>query len=458
MAPCIHKRRPAQAEEEEAEPTDLLVKKSIKELNDDEICIDSVIYNIRDFKHPGGSIIKLFGGNDVTAQYKMIHHRHSLKEDHFLGKMNAVGKVTDFDPEYEFGTEFEKEIKREVFKIIKAGKDFGDWGYFIRAFMYISFMLAVELFWLFSGSTPTLAVLLGVASAFIGLNVQHDSNHGAASKKPWVNEMLGWGADLIGGSKYSWIEQHWTHHAYTNHMEKDGDAISAEPLMLFTDYPKGDPRRRWFHSFQVIYFLPLLSFYWLSSVFNPQLIDLQQAGTKETMNWDNRYVKSKVGISLLIHGIYVLWNVVSPFYYHSAGTAIYHIWIFSSVESLMLSGLFSLSHNFEGAERDPTKDHREKGEKIDWFKAQVETSSTYGGTISGWVTGGLNFQVEHHLFPRMSSSHYPKIAPTVRRICKKHGVKYAYYPWIHQNFIATLKYMYKAGIGNWEFEALHGKA
>ena len=159
-------------------------------------------------------------------------------------------------------------------------------------------------------------------------------------------------------------------------MEKDGDAISAEPLMLFTDYPKGDPRRRWFHSFQVIYFLPLLSFYWLSSVFNPQLIDLQQAGTKETMNWDNRYVKSKIGISLLIHGIYVLWNVVSPFYYHSAGTAIYHIWIFSSVESLMLSGLFSLSHNFEGADRYPV-DHFEKtGEQVCWMKAQVSPSAS----------------------------------------------------------------------------------
>lgn len=143
----------------------------------------------------------------------MIHHRHSQKEDHYLNKMHAVGKVTDFNPEYEFGTEFEKvrftfvtfylrfsycyvhsntrsqEIKREVFKIIKPGKDFGDNGYFFRAFVYIGFMAVVEFYWLFSGSTPGLAVLLGCASAFIGLNVQHDSNHGAASKKPWVNEV-----------------------------------------------------------------------------------------------------------------------------------------------------------------------------------------------------------------------------------------------------------------------------
>ena len=56
------------------------------------------------------------------------------------------------------------------------------------------------------------------------------------------------------------------------------------------------------------------------------------------------------------------------------------------------------------------------------FKSQVETSCTYGGAISGYFTGGLNFQVEHHLFPRMSSAWYPYIAPTVRRVCAKHNV------------------------------------
>merc|ERR1711953_1420449 len=72
------------------------------------------------------------------------------------------------------------------------------------------------------------------------------------------------------------------------------------------------------------------------------------------------------------------------------------------------------------------------------------------GFIAGALTGGLNFQVEHHLFPRMSSAWYPYIAPTVRRICKKHGVKYAYYPWVHQNLISTVKYVHQAGTAsNW---------
>ena len=94
-----------------------------------------------------------------------------------------------------------------------------------------------------------------------------------------------------------------------------------------------------------------------------------------------------------------------------------------------------------------------------WFKSQVETSSTYGGLIAGMLTGGLNFQVEHHLFPRMSSAWYPYIAPTVRRVCKKHGVRYAYYPWVWQNLWSTFKYMHQAGTGaNWDLEPLCGRS
>ena len=123
----------------------------------------------------------------------------------------------------------------------------------------------------------------------------------------------------------------------------------------------------------------------------------------------------------------------------------------------MLSTLFSLSHNFESTDRDPTKSFRETGEPVCWAKSQVETSSTYGGAIAGYITGGLNFQVEHHLFPRMSSAWYPYIAPKVREICEKHGVHYAYYPWIWQNLAATFLYMHRSGNGShWVMDPLTG--
>jgi fatty acid desaturase (delta-4 desaturase) len=111
---------------------------------------------------------------------------------------------------YKFDTEFEREIKSEVFKIVRRGKEFGTPGYFFRAMCYISFFFYLQLLWVSLGTSFNLAIIYGVSMAFIGLNVQHDANHGAASRKTWVNDLLGLGADFIGGCKWLWMEKHWT--------------------------------------------------------------------------------------------------------------------------------------------------------------------------------------------------------------------------------------------------------
>lgn len=113
-----------------------------------------------------------------------------------------------------------------------------------------------------------------------------------------------------------------------------------------------------------------------------------------------------------------------------------------AVESLHLASLFALSHNFEGAERHP-----QANGTPDWFTSQVETSCTYGGAIAGWLTGGLNYQIEHHLFPRMCSVHYPTVQPIVEAAAKKHGVRYTSYPYLWNNARSTARYLAQAGDG-----------
>jgi fatty acid desaturase (delta-4 desaturase) len=76
------------------QPTDKIT--TLKLLGGDEIAIDGVMYDIKDFDHPGGESIHLFGGNDVTVQYKMIHPYHTSKH---LEKMKRVGKVADYSTE-----------------------------------------------------------------------------------------------------------------------------------------------------------------------------------------------------------------------------------------------------------------------------------------------------------------------------------------------------------------------
>lgn len=425
-----------------------LPARALQDLKGHEVCVDGVVYDLTSFDHPGGGSIFLFGGNDVTTQYRMIHPHH-MSSKH-LQKMAAVGAVPGHSSEYKFGTEFERELKREVFRIVPRGREFGTPGYLARALLYVSVFLYLQYLWMARGTSLPLAVLYGVAMALVGLNVQHDANHGAASRAVWVNDLLGLGADLIGGSRWLWMQKHWTHHAYTNHRDKDPDGFAAEPLVLFNDYGPDSPKRAWHHAFQAFYVVLVLSGYWLSSVLDlPVVWSLQDRGAvKVGMRLDNDWIASRSKAAVGLRFLYYVCNIVLPLCHDCSWRTVGHINVMGVSGSLTLGLLFTLSHNFEGADRDPTAEARKNGEPVCWYQAQVETSSTYGGTAAGWLTGGLNFQVEHHLFPRMSSAWYPSIAPTVRRVCEKHGVRYAYYPWVWQNMYSTLKYTHEVGNGS----------
>lgn len=116
---------------------------------------------------------------------------------------------------YKFDTEFEREIKREVFKIVHRGREFATPGFLFRCFSYIGIFFYLQYLWVTQGTSWTLAIIYGLSQAAIGLNVQHDANHGAVSKNHRINDILGLGADFIGGSKWLWIQQHWTVSAST---------------------------------------------------------------------------------------------------------------------------------------------------------------------------------------------------------------------------------------------------
>jgi fatty acid desaturase (delta-4 desaturase) len=301
----------------------------------------------------------------------------------------------------------------------------------------------------------------------IGLSIQHDASHGALSKNPNVNAFFAYGIDAIGSSRWIWLQSHiMRHHPYTNQHGLDMDAGSAEPFLLFHNYPAASSARKWFHAFQAWYTHMVLGLYGVSMVYNPQyLFRMQHSETipeSTTAVHPEGFLRGYRAMAIFLRMFYIFRIAFLPWYLCGVSPLI-TLPLVPTATGAFLTFVFVLSHNFEGSERVPEKKcvvdqqgkvidsekqapAQEGGDKIDWYRAQAETSSTYGGKIAMMMTGGLNLQIEHHLFPRMSSWHYPTIQQAVKDACARHGVRYAYYPTIQENIVSTLRYMRKAGV------------
>lgn len=351
-------------------------------------------------------------------------------------------------------------MKREVSRVVKRGHDGATLGWWFRATCYATAFAYMHYLWVVQGSSWPLAVCYGVIKALVGMNIQHDANHGsvitAHPSWTWINDMIGFFADLIGGNKFLWLEQHWMHHAFTNHHEHDPDAFAGEPLLLFRQFPTGQNKGSWIHQFQAWLFFPAVALYWFGQVLDiNQVLELQHGGSKAAgFHMDSDYISRRRYAAVAIRCLYLYLNIVRPFQIHGLGwTPLGHIIVMGISGSLVLGTLFSVSHNFEAARRLETKSSSDanNNKAVCWYAAQVESSCNYGGLIASWFTGGLNYQIEHHLFPRMSSAWFPVIAPTVRRVCKKHGVQYIHYSSLWQNLLSTLRYLRQNGVSNTDY-------
>lgn len=117
-------------------------KSSVPEIKQNQVAIDGIIYDLDSFDHPGGESIKMFGGNDVSVMYRMIHPRHT--GEYHAKKMKQVGTIENYNSEYQFGSAFEQELKREVFKIVRPGQERGTSGFLARACFYLALYFTLQ--------------------------------------------------------------------------------------------------------------------------------------------------------------------------------------------------------------------------------------------------------------------------------------------------------------------------
>ena len=282
---------------------------------------------------------------------------------------------------------------------------------------------------------------LGLIMALIGLNVQHDANHGAISRRPWVNRLLGMSQNWIGGSAIDWMHQHVVqHHLHTNHVSMDPD-IQGSSLLRFNPIKSLASH----HSLQHIYFFLLIGLMGMDiiveSLYN-NLIGFHHT----TMSPWLRYNRLFETVTTTLFG--VRWIII-PILQQSTWEMRMYVMIQIApmyvTAGYYLAFFFIISHNFVGVSH-----FLDSSEKSFLFQ-QVTSSSNVGGSWLCFLNGGLNYQIEHHLFPRIHHSHYPKIAPIVREFCEMRKIPYKHFATIYDNLCSFIQHIYDLGHSSPEF-------
>ncbi len=290
---------------------------------------------------------------------------------------------------------------------------------------YLLLLFVAPAWWL---AVP-LAVSVGLAMGAVGFNVQHDGGHHAYSRRGWANWLAAKTLDLIGASSYLW---HWKHavlhHTYVNVSGHDSDIDLG-----FLGRLSPHQRRRWFHRWQHLYLWALygwLTISWQLYVDFRTLARGRIAGHRypRPKGWDLvTFVGGKLAFFSLAFAV--------PMLLHPAWAVLLLYLVASFVLGVVMSVVFQLAHCVPQA-AFPAAPEGAAHLESSWAVHQAETTVDFarGSRLLSWFLGGLNFQVEHHLCPRICHVNYPALSKVVEATCREFGVRYA----AHKSFLAGL--------------------
>ncbi|MEK6482118.1 acyl-CoA desaturase [Catalinimonas sp. 4WD22] len=298
--------------------------------------------------------------------------------------------------------------------------------------LYILSYLAILILPLNAWLLLPFALLMGISKAGVGMTVMHDALHGSYSKNTFVNKLMGNSIYLLGANADVWKIQHNVlHHTYTNIHGVDED-ISTKVVIRLS---KQSPLKK-YHHYQHIYVFFLYGLMTLLMLVNDffKMLRYHKQGLirKQKFNINNEYSKllaSKVLYLFFVIGLPILltsllwWQVL-------IGFVVMHL-----TAGFILSVIFQMAHVVEGANQ-PIPDTEGNIENA-WAVHELQTTADFApnNRFLNWYIGGLNFQIEHHLFPNICHVHYPKIAHIVKQTAEDFQLDYNVKP----NFIEALK-------------------
>ena len=341
---------------------------------------------------------------------------------------------------------FYQSLKNSVEAYFKNNqlKKTGNWKLYVKTIILVPSALAIYIVLLTVSLPGALALffcaLLGFLIACIGFNIMHDACHGSYSSKKWVNNVLGLTMNAMGSCAFFWKQKHnIIHHTYTNIEGADDDIAQSK-------YLRQSPSQKWLpiHRYQHLYLTIAYSFMvfmWVGvndfkKYFGKKInrTPLQPMSTREHITfWASKLLYAVFYI--LIPALSVGWL---PWLvgYLTMGV----------VTGLFISYTFQLAHAVEGPEFE-TVGSDDKMLETEWAIHQVRTTANFApqSKIVSWFIGGLNYQIEHHLFPRISHIHYPQISTIIQDHCKRFALPYHSFPTVTQALKSHIRTMKQLG-------------
>lgn len=350
---------------------------------------------------------------------------------------------------------FNKEEKRDFVTVLKARVNhyFDELQLSQKAdrFMYLKSLVlmgivALNYAAILSISGPFavigLYILLGLTISVGTMNISHDALHGAYTSNSFSNRLLGFVMDLLSGpSSFYWKKGHTIdHHTYTNIADHDADLKVPIILRLCPDAPY-----RTFHRFQHLYAPILYSLNFFHWIYISDLKRIYQAIVhRKTLVKQPGYKQPSVKELILMvtfkltHLCLLILVPIAllpvPWWQVVVG---YFAFLFTA--GLTLTIIFQLAHIVEHVDF-PMPDDAGKIENS-FAKHQLATTSNFAmqNKLVTFLIGGLNFQIEHHLFPQICHTHLHKIAPIVQATAEEFGLAYHY----NSSFCSAVKSHFK---------------
>eukprot|EP00741_Cyanophora_paradoxa_P005586 tig00000912_g5415.t1 len=400
-------------EEKEGKSERVLTLKDVAEHRTKDDCwviVNDKVYDVTKFvpKHPGGEVIITSAGEDATEIFSAFHagSTFSLLRQYQIGTVKSTqtsAMIEDF-------RQMRKEMQRQG--MFESNKLYYLWK---LVSLYSIVAAAVYLLATSEGCLGRLAgsFLLGVFFQQSGWTA-HDFLHHQVFKTRAINTWLGViiGNVNQGFSVEWWKNKHNTHHAVPNMVDGDPD-IDTLPLLGWTEKTLNrleTPLARFAIRHQVVYYFPLLCLARISWMLQSLMYACGKMWESEALSV---FYKASEVAGLFLHyaWFFALFFLTMP----SVGAALGYAFFATASCGMLLGSVFAISHN--GMEIFT--------EKTDFVRMQAHSSRDVDSNIfSDWFTGGLNYQLEHHLFPTLPRHRLGKSAKMVASFCKKHNIPY----------------------------------